>query len=203
MRGPRRKKHERERDLARISELYLQGHTHEQIARIIGEEFYQDKAVDFGVTPENFLTRRTIGNDIKTIEERFRQAVIGDIATLKGQELAKLGLIEREAWEGWKRSIGQAVTTTTREGGKNGQETTVRTEDLAGDPRFPQVILQAIEKRCKLMGLDAPLKLSIDEIDAAIEGLIGAARGLAEMAPGGEAPVDGASPGEGQEPGKG
>ncbi len=205
MASPKRTKSERERDLACIAELLLKGWTHEQIAKAIGRTFYSEKAASMGLTPETFLTRRMIGKDCELIEARFRDKVFDDIARLKGLQLAELGLIKKKAWKAWEESIGKVETVTVKTGGKEGkgQETTVKTEVKSGDPRHLHSVLQAIEKQCRLMGLDAPLKLSMDEIDHLIENLLGAAQGLEEVAHGGKAAPDAAAPGEGQGKGPG
>ena len=85
--------------------------------------------------------------------------------------------LERSSADYWKRTVGE-----TAQGDIDKEETGVQT----GDPRYMTVILNIIERRSKLLGLDAPTKLAPtnpdgdepykqiapDEIDARIHELL-------------------------------
>ena len=55
----------------------------------------------------------------------------------------------------------------------NGLETITKSEELAGDPRFLGAVLKCVERRCRLLGLDAPTKSivagSADELSRLVE----------------------------------
>lgn len=74
-----------------------------------------------------------ITQDIKAIRADWRQVRLQTYNHWLEQELAKLEMLEREAWEGWCRS---------------------KKEGQAGDPRFLMSVLSFIEKRWKLLGFD-------------------------------------------------
>jgi len=87
--------------------------------------------------------------------QRWREFQAEEANLYVKQELVRLDAAEKEAWEGWRRSIGTHVKTKTGVGGEEGKGSwsTEEAEELAGDPRFLAVILQCHEKRVKLLGL--------------------------------------------------
>ena len=78
-------------------------------------------------------------------------------------ELVKIDAIERQAWEGWFRSVGKVTTTTTRQIVREGaipvEEVSTKVEHKAGDSSFLRIGLQCVEQRCKLLGLYAPARV--------------------------------------------
>ena len=76
--------------------------------------------------------------------------------------------MRREYWQAWIRSTEDKeatltekveATTTTR------SKAQIRKEGQAGDPRFLAGVQWCIERRCKLIGLDAPEKHDITSHD--------------------------------------
>lgn len=110
--------------------------------------------------------------DAKFLEERWRAEALGDITEVKSRELAKLDELEAEAWKAWHRGIGKKQQTFTKrksggkrkggqgEAGADDTEASVRTEDLNGDPRYMNIILECQGRRAKMMGLDMPTKIA-------------------------------------------
>src|SRR5690242_11244148 len=69
-----------------VAELYLQGWSQPAIAHQLD------------------VSQPTICADLKAIRQDWRDSAIRDFDALRDLELQKLDLIEREAWEAWKRS---------------------------------------------------------------------------------------------------
>lgn len=80
---------------------------------------------------------------------------------LRKQEVAKTYEIEQEAWEQWHRSTEDAVSVSVRQTIK-GDETTTTRVGQCGNPALLDKVLKAMERRAKLLGLDAPEQLNID-----------------------------------------
>ena len=153
MAGKRRSTSQLTRDRRKIADLYLQGWLQADIARELG------------------VSQLTISNDIKALHRQWLTESLIDFGAAKARELAKIDALERTYHTAWIRSCEDAETTR-QEGSKTGVSKIVKTaKGQAGDPRFLAGIQWCIERRCKIMGIDAPTKmdLRINELDAAIE----------------------------------
>jgi hypothetical protein len=140
----KRTTHERERDRERVAELYLGGHTYREIAEILSSE------------RDYTLVHSTVLRDMKVVEEQWRERATKHLSDWKAQELARIDKVERAAWEAWERSIGQHEVCTEKSGGQYGPERQVKTEELAGDPRYLDKVAWCVSERCKILGLYAP-----------------------------------------------
>lgn len=131
----------RENDLLKESELYLQGKTQIQIAEIIG------------------VSQVTISNDLKKLQKRWKEKAIQLIDERKAEELAKVDQLERTYWEAWIKSCDYRVMETDVRGRKvrvlvpNNQRTPL------GDTKYLAGIQWCIDRRCKMLGVDAPQKI--------------------------------------------
>jgi hypothetical protein len=106
-----------------------------------------DIAVEVGVTPAQ------ITNDIQRTRKRWLSENMEMMTEQKGQELAKLDLLEAEAWDAWqnsKKPIKKKHTEHYRKKLTLEKETEVTT---VGDPRFLSQIESCIKGRCQLLGL--------------------------------------------------
>lgn len=149
--------------LARRTEVarrYLQGEMQEEIARAFG------------------VTQGQISHDLKAIRAAWLASAVRDFDAAKAEELARIDEVERAAWEGWKRSQEEKQVATQEKSEdplvytdargepqikqKTRQRISLRKEGQAGSPAFLQVILTCIERRCKILGLDAPTRFKID-----------------------------------------
>ena len=103
-----------------------------------------------------------ISYDLKKIQETWRESALIDIDEAKARELAKVDRLEREYWDAWERSCEDAETIRQEgrppeEGEKGKPEKVVKTsKGQAGDPRFLAGVQWCIERRCKIIGVDAP-----------------------------------------------
>ena len=138
-----------ERDRKRISELYLKGWLQAEIA----EELH--------------LSQPTVSNDLKAIQKEWLKSTLQDFDKLKARELAKIDNLELVYWEAWERSKDNKKSKTIKLNPRRGQtratnenitEIKTKDEDLIGDPRFLSGVQWCIDRRCKLLGIDAPEK---------------------------------------------
>jgi hypothetical protein len=106
---------------------------------------------------------KVICEDLQELAARWQADAKRDVGEHQARELERLDEMERQAWAAWHRGIGKKQQTFTerRDGGRGGggSKASVRTEDLNGDPRFLQVLLDCQERRAKLLGLDAPTRI--------------------------------------------
>ena len=150
MAARKRSKVERELDLKRIADYYLQGKTQTEIGGILG------------------LDQSQICNDLKVIKQRWQEKTTLDLDEKKRKELDRIDLLETTYWAAWERSLKERVKTRTRKGMapatkgqlKETNEASVERENLIGNPAFLSGVMTCIERRCKLLGLDAPTKLA-------------------------------------------
>lgn len=118
----------------RVADLYVQGWRQADIGVRLG--------IDQG----------TVSRDLKTIQKEWAEQRVSDIDELKREQLEKIDRVEREAWDGWVRS---QKPTRTKEDSEKPKRTTKTT---AGDPRFLLIVDRCIERRSKIVGLEAPQK---------------------------------------------
>ena len=103
-----------------------------------------------------------LSEDLQVIDEQWKTEAMKDWGTWKKQELEKIDQIEKEARTAWERGIGKKQKTTQEKttGGKDGGSSKVGivTEELNGDPRYLQVMLDCQKRRAQMIGFDAALK---------------------------------------------
>lgn len=148
MKGKRRSPAELTRDRRRIADLYLQGYLQAEIAA------------------ELRLGQATISRDLAALHKEWLTSALLDFDQAKAQELAKIDRLEREYWTAWERSKEDAETVTERGKGTRPEgeerarpqqfERTMQRKGQVGDPRFLGGVQWCIERRCKILGIDAP-----------------------------------------------
>ena len=157
MPGKKRLKIQRRRDTKKIGEMYLRGETQMQIAE------------------ELKMSVSTVCRDLKTLQDDWVESSLVDYDEAKAKELAKIDQLEREYWDAWVNSREDKETDTKKaislaakiedEGGEPGviirHEGTRREEGQTGDPRFLTGVQWCINKRCEILGLDAPHKTDL------------------------------------------
>lgn len=141
---------EKEKMLIRISELYIRGFSQYKIADTLTEEM------------DRRITRAMVKRDLDKLRTLWMESAIRNFDEAKAEQLAKLDAIESQAWEQWEKSCRQFKKTKieTSKGTKGEIKQAIETYEREGDPRYLQIILSAIDKRNKLLGLDAPLKVA-------------------------------------------
>ncbi len=148
--GKRRSGSQIARDRRRIADMYLEGRLQVDIAQELG------------------LSTPTISRDIAALQAEWLSSALYDFNEAKAREIAKIDRLEREYWIAWERSCEDAETETSKSavvGDKKRAEATKTTKGQAGDPRFLSGVQWCIERRCKLLGIDAPLKGILGNFD--------------------------------------
>lgn len=107
-----------------------------------------------------------IGYDIQHIIAGWRKQATGDIERAKGLELGKLVTLELEYWDAWKRSCQpREITRTAKTDGERATTSaSFRKEQRDGNPAFLQGVMSCIERRCKILGIDAPVKINVEDV---------------------------------------
>lgn len=159
--APKRGKNQIIRDRKRVSELILQGYSHQDIADLL----YSETGIK--------LSRRTITADVSIIRKDWLQERRDNYDELIDKELARCDSTEREMWRAWRLSCSDTekkiVEEIARQLADDDEEyelivkkviTTV--EGSSGDPRFLDKIIQVQRERRRLLGLYAPARLGID-----------------------------------------
>jgi hypothetical protein len=134
---------------AQVADLYLRQKSQTEIAAELG------------------VTQQTISLDIKAIQEGWQTSAITSFTEAKFRELARIDTLEREYWASWEASKEDKETHTTektapteRPGVNKGArlKVQVRKQERTGDPRYLNGVQWCIDKRCQIIGLEAPLK---------------------------------------------
>src|SRR3990167_1941958 len=149
---PKRTTFQRENDLLEISRRYLRGERQAVIAEALGQ------------------TQQTISNDLRALQSRWLAASVMNVDARKAQELAKVDNLELTYWAAWEHSLENAEVQTVEKQGvihdKDGKvvgsrvKQTDRQEGQSGNPAFLKGVEWCINKRCELLGLDAPKKIA-------------------------------------------
>ena len=142
MPGKRRSKSQLIRDRRRITDLYLSGWTQTAIGEKLG------------------VSQATISLDLKALQREWLKSALVDFDKAKAQELAKIDRLEREYWAAWEDSKEDKETQTTEkvDAEKPRSKAQIRREGQVGNPSFLRGVEWCIERRCKILGIDAPVK---------------------------------------------
>jgi DNA-binding transcriptional ArsR family regulator len=150
-----RTKTQRARDERNIASLYLKGELQGDIAESLG------------------LSQSTVSRALKSLQQDWRSSALIDINEAKARELAKIDALEMEYWTAWKRSQEDAESEITKMQGtppKQGDanpapaklETQKKREGQSGNPAFLRGVEWCINKRCEIIGVNAPVKSEVE-----------------------------------------
>ena len=144
MAAPKRTPFQREKDLAELASRYLHG---EILANIAG---------GMGVTHQQ------LSYDLAILRKRWQKSALADINEAKCRELAKVDELERTYWSAWQRSTEDKESTATEkvEGETARLKAQMRREGQSGNPAFLTGVQWCINKRCQILGIDAPVKVA-------------------------------------------
>ena len=148
-RGPKtRTKAERETHLGKVAALYSQGVRQYKIAE------------QLGVDPS------MITYDMRILRKRWAKASTGKIDKWKASELEKLNHLESTYWQAWLDSCDDAVKVSKQK--SVGAEVVTNRQEVSkpgGDPRYLAGVQWCVERRAKLLGLDAPEEHTVFAVD--------------------------------------
>lgn len=132
-------KEQKEEMRDRIAAMRLQGYTFREIATACG--------ISVTVAYDNY----------KVVEDRWRKSAMASMNDIKARELAKLDLIEQEAWQGYSRSREDKVEINQQfmhEGDARLQTgTRAKRVGQVGDAKWLAIVLDCMDRRAKLLGL--------------------------------------------------
>lgn len=123
-----------------VAERYLRGMYMAQIA----EEMGVDTA--------------TVSRDLSELRKEWLDRSINHIDQKKAIELAKLDRLEITFWDAWERSRENAETQIEKDT-PQGHHSETRSVGQSGNPAFLEGVLKCIDRRCAILGLDAPKKI--------------------------------------------
>lgn len=132
-----------------IASLYLKRYSQQEIADHLG------------------INQATVSRDLAVLQAEWKQAALHSLDEAKAKELAKIDELEREYWLEWRASKVEKQSTLTEQvdGGKGGRrKAQIRKEERLGNAAYLTGVQWCIDKRCKLLGLDAP-----DRLDAVVK----------------------------------
>lgn len=143
----KRNKEQKRVDYDKISNLYLQGVSQSNIAKIVG------------------LSQSQVANDLEAVRQIWIKETIIEIDAIKAEQLKKIDWLEQEYRQAWEKSKRIRQVKTKRGGLANntptgrGQFEIIEEEDL-GDTRYGQRIEWCIMERLKITGGYAPKKIA-------------------------------------------
>ena len=143
MAAPKRTSVQIEHDRAEIARMYLRG----VMQSVIAEQLN--------------MTQQMVSYDLQRIQEAWQQSALVDINEAKSRELARIDELERTYWAEWEASKEERSRTITKAvegvGGKGTRkEATAHKETHLGDPAYLRGVQWCIERRCAIVGIDAP-----------------------------------------------
>lgn len=150
----KRNEYEIQKDDKLISELYLKGYSYRKIAEKINSDTSRPYTLSF----------QTIGEDVKRMLKAWKEARDANIDEWVTGELEKLAKLEQTYWEAWEKTVKDWTRMAVKKGDKGGvpfAEDTMTDVKMFGDPRYLQGIERCIQKRCELLGLDAPKEIHV------------------------------------------
>jgi hypothetical protein len=133
------------KDRAEIANLYLKGLSQADIAGKLG------------------LSRQQIGYDLKAVRKEWLRSSVMDFNQRKAEELAKIDRLEQTYWDAYEASKKERqISITEQTTGEGGEKfkAGIRKEEQTGDPRYLAGIQWCINKRCEILGLNAPQKIA-------------------------------------------
>jgi len=143
--GRRRELAELRRDRRRIATLYLRGKLQTEIAEELG------------------INQSTVSRDLKALQKEWLEDTKIDFDKAKAREIAKIDNLERIYHVAWIRSCEDAETIRKKKAevaGVERKEIVTTAKGQVGDPRFLTGVQWCIERRCKVLGIDAPTKIA-------------------------------------------
>lgn len=134
---------QRRDDRERISELLLKGWSQKKIAAEMG------------------LSTYTVNRDVAAIERLRRIYMVKNLDEVRRRELAKIDLMEKEAWDAWERSKQPLKKKKTKSVSNIPTAMEKIEEERIGAKQYLDTIQWCIERRAQLLGLDAPVRTEL------------------------------------------
>lgn len=156
--GYRRTPEQRENDLVFCTDLFLRGYSYRQISDLLNQRNAK-MGLDYALVPP-----MRVYKDLKQLLINWKREHEENIDLYITKELSKLDKIEAELWDAWERSKKRIVSKIRQSGLK-----TERSETFAGNPRYLDLVLSVQQRRAKLLGLDAPVKVDLPNVNVSVD----------------------------------
>ena len=127
-----------------VAGMLLSGRNYREIAHAVGAK-----------------STESIFTDVQAIIAEWKETQKHNISEWIALELERIGRLESEAWDAWERSQANAETRTVKERKKDDTRETFTSKGQCGDPRFLEVVLKCVTRRCELLGLDEPTEVNV------------------------------------------
>jgi hypothetical protein len=125
------------------------------------------------IATESGVDQATVSRDLKALRAAWMKSALIDINEAKARELAKIDALELVYWQAWERSQLDAESEITKMQGTPPKpnetspapaklETQKKREGQSGNPAFLSGIQWCINKRCEIIGVNAPVKSEVE-----------------------------------------
>nr|DAZ59520.1 MAG TPA: hypothetical protein [Caudoviricetes sp.] len=168
----KRTEEQRDYDISFCSNLFLRGYTYREIVAALNDDLAKRKA---GYT----ISLAMVYYDLQQTLIEWKRERMDNIDDYVTQELRKLDKMEVELWEAWEKSKTGKERVKNRTSAKprkvltEEEKTTdwygydeTTNETSAGNPRFLDLLLNVQQRRAKMLGFDAPVKIEIPGYNA-------------------------------------
>lgn len=139
---------------------------------IIADLYFTKHRTQQQIAEELVIAQATVSNAIKRIRHEYSMKRMNKLQSYLNVELAKLDAVEREAWQAWEKSIGVTTKKVKKKTSDGYSEDIEQTETTPGDPRFLTQVQAAIDRRIRLLGLDAPQEVILNTMEGRLTKLI-------------------------------
>ena len=169
----KRSEEQRDYDIAFCSDLFLRGYTYRDIVAALNADL-KKRGIAYTIS------LAMVYYDLQQCLIEWKRERLDNIDDYVTQELQKLDKMEVELWEAWENSKTGKRREKNRTSAKPRK---VLTEDektadwygynektnetSAGNPRFLDLLLNVQQRRAKMLGYDAPVKIEIPGYNAA------------------------------------
>lgn len=139
--GPIRNRTQRELDRVELARRYCRGESQASIGAVLG------------------VSQQEVSYDLAIIRKRWLAAAQASYDERQSRELAKIDHLELTYWEAWERSRQETKREATKRvdaDESSRMEAAVTKETRDGNPAFLDGVFRCIDRRCKLLGVDAP-----------------------------------------------
>lgn len=169
----KRSEEQRYYDIAFCSDLFLRGYTYRDIVAELNADL-KKRGIAYTIS------LAMVYYDLQQCLIEWKRERLDNIDDYVTQELQKLDKMEVELWEAWENSkIGKrreknrtsakprkVLTEDEKTADWYGYNETTN-ETSAGNPRFLDLLLNVQQRRAKMLGYDAPVKIEIPGYNAA------------------------------------
>lgn len=127
-----------------VADMYVRGWSYRRIAEVVG------------------VSAKTCHKDVQASIAEWREQRLGNIDDERSRELAKIDRVEMSAWDGWEKSqrdYREVIDEVSDDPKGRTEKSKTKKYSQAGSPQFLTVILNCIQRRCAILGIDAPVKV--------------------------------------------